>query len=73
MAPTVKCWFLTTMSSASFQYGGYSRPSSPPAPGDGLEIEFAPYTSEAQLPEMVHLIEKELRYVPLTPASPASG
>lgn len=59
----------TYMSSASFVHGGYPPLGPEPLPdtpgNEDLEVEFAPYTSEAQLPEMVSLIEKELRYVRL--------
>lgn len=56
---------LPTMSSASFAHGGYPPPEPPPFPrqaeDDQLHVAFLPYESEAQLPEMVQLIEKELR------------
>lgn len=55
------------MSSASFVYGGYPTPRPPPLPdeagGEDSGLEFVDYQSEAELPEIVHLIEKELRSV----------
>ncbi|KDN42844.1 acyl-CoA N-acyltransferase [Tilletiaria anomala UBC 951] len=50
------------MSSASFQHGGYPGLLPVPDPNveEELEIEYTQYQGEAQLPEIVRLIEKEL-------------
>lgn len=51
------------MSAASFAYGGYPQPAAVPDPDSEQEYEIAisEYAGEEQLPDIVALIEKELR------------
>lgn len=51
------------MSAASFEHGGYPPRSFIPLPETlaEFELEYARYEGEHQLPDIVQLIEKELR------------